>query len=60
MRRRLAIERGVNPFTDRLTRLLLTGNGRFIRPMFKGAQVILGIGPLRRRFLRRLAMLDQL
>lgn len=58
-RRRRAIERGVNPFTDRLTRLLLAGRGRLIRPITKGANVILRIGPLRRRVLRRLAMLNQ-
>jgi 2-polyprenyl-6-methoxyphenol hydroxylase-like FAD-dependent oxidoreductase len=58
-RRRRAIETGVNPFTDRLTRLLLAGNGRLMRPLFKGAAGIFRIRPLRRRFLRRLAMLDR-
>jgi 2-polyprenyl-6-methoxyphenol hydroxylase-like FAD-dependent oxidoreductase len=57
-RRRRAVEAGVNPFTDRLTRMLFAANGRFVRPMFKGAAIILAIGPLRRRFLRRLAMLE--
>lgn len=58
-RRRRAIERGVNPFTDRLTRGLLAGSGRYIRPMTGAADLLLKIGPLRRRVLRRLAMLDQ-
>lgn len=58
-RRRRAIEGGVNPFTDRLTRGLLAAGGRFMRPALKGASIVLKVGPLRRRVLRRLAMLGQ-
>lgn len=57
-RRRRAIEGGVSPFTDRLTRLLLFRVGRLIRPMLRSADLLLRVGPLRRRFLRRIAMLD--
>jgi 3-(3-hydroxy-phenyl)propionate hydroxylase len=51
------IEKGVNPFTDRLTRLLLPGRGRLLRPMMKLGHGLLRIPPLRRRFLRRIARL---
>jgi 2-polyprenyl-6-methoxyphenol hydroxylase-like FAD-dependent oxidoreductase len=57
-RRRRAIERSVNRFTDRLTRFLMAGRGRLLRPALSGANAVLRIGPLRRRFLRRLAMLN--
>lgn len=58
-RRRGAVEQGVNPFTDRLTRLLLFGGGRAIRPLLAVARQALRLPPLRRRFLRRIAMLDR-
>lgn len=57
-RRRPAVARGVNPFTDRLTRLLLFREGRAIRPVLWAAGRAVRIGPVRRRLLRRLAMLD--
>ena len=56
--RRDAVEQGVNPFTDRLTRLLLFGGGRAIRPLLAVARQALRLPPLRRRFLRRIAMLE--
>jgi 3-(3-hydroxy-phenyl)propionate hydroxylase len=56
--RRPAVEQGVNPFTDRLTRLLLFARGRAIRPLLAVARQALRLPPLRRRFLRRIAMLD--
>lgn len=56
-RRRPEVERGVNAFTDRLTRLLLFGRGRAIRAVLSLARLALRIAPLRRRFLRRIAML---
>ncbi len=56
--RRAAVERGVNPFTDQLTRLLLFGGGRLIRPALAAARFVLRVGPVRRRFLRRIAMLE--
>lgn len=56
--RRSHVQEGVNPFTDRLTRVLLLSRGRAIRPaLFLGRQA-LRVRPLRRRFLSRLAMLD--
>jgi 3-(3-hydroxy-phenyl)propionate hydroxylase len=58
--RRRAVESGVNPFTDRLTRLLLFAGGRLIRPLLAVASLALRLPPLRRRFLRRAAMLDSL
>lgn len=56
--RREAVEGGVNPFTDLLTRLLLLGGGRLIRPVLAAARLALRLGPVRRRFLRRIAMLE--
>lgn len=58
-RRRQAIESGVNRFTDRLTRLLLVGRGRLLRPAFRVASLMLSVPPVRRRVLRRLAMLER-
>ena len=57
-RRRREIERGVNRFTNILTRLLLAGDGRFVRPVFILTGLALRLPPFRRRVLRRLAMLD--
>ena len=58
-RRRSMIEGGVNPFTDRMTQVLLAWNGRLIRPALRAASVMLKIKPLRLRLLRRMALLDQ-
>lgn len=57
-RRRREVEEGVNAFTDRLTRLLLFRRGKLIRPVLGLASLGLALPPLRRRFLRRVAMLD--
>jgi 2-polyprenyl-6-methoxyphenol hydroxylase-like FAD-dependent oxidoreductase len=59
-KRRGAIESRVNPFTDRLTRLLFIGDGRYVRPIIGAANLLLKIGPVRQRTMRRMAMLDQL
>lgn len=56
--RRESVRQGVNRFTDKLTRLLLTAGGRFVKPTLRLAQVFLRVPPLRRRLLHRLAMLD--
>jgi len=56
--RRRAIEQGVNPFTNRLTQVLLVGRGRLVRPVFALARLALRLPPLRHRLLRRLAMLE--
>ncbi len=55
--RREVIVEGVNAFTDRLTRLLLFREGRLMRPMLRTANLVLRVPPVRRRFLRRIAML---
>lgn len=55
--RKREIGEGVNIFTDRLTRALLIDRGRWIRPLLRTANLLLRLPPLRRRFLRRLAML---
>ncbi len=55
--RRAAVAGGVNRFTDLLTRALLAGNGRLLRPTFAAARTAFAIPPVRRAFLRRLAML---
>jgi len=56
-RRRRGAAREVNRFTDRLTRGLLFSRGRFIRPALRVASLLLRIPALRRRSLRRVAML---
>jgi 3-(3-hydroxy-phenyl)propionate hydroxylase len=56
-RRRAGVERGVNRFTHRLTRVLLFGRGRFLPTVLRTANAALRIPPLRRRILRRIAML---
>lgn len=55
--RRSDVEAGVNQFTDRLTRVLLFGGGRVLRLAMRGANTATGQSSLRRRFLRRVAML---
>lgn len=55
--RREAVQRGVNRLTDGMTRLLLTGRGSLLRPMLMLVDLALRIRPLRRRLLRRMAML---
>lgn len=57
--RRAAVEGGVNAFTDRMTRLLLAGGGVALRPVLGAARLLLRVEPLRRRFLRRLAMVPR-
>lgn len=57
--RREAIEQGVNRFTNRLTRLLLWRRGRMIPGVLTTANAMMRVPPLRRRILRRMAMLDE-
>ncbi len=57
-RRRNEIQEGVNRFTDLLTRLLLFGRGRLLRPVLTLAHAAIRLRPLRRRMLKNLAMLD--
>lgn len=57
-RRQRAIEGGVNRLTDFLTRILMAGRGRLVRPIFRGIDLLLRLlPPLRRRLLQRLALL---
>lgn len=56
--RNAEVKEGVNVFTDRMTRALLLGRGRALRPVLAAGRLALRVPPLRRRFLRRLAMLD--
>lgn len=58
-RRRQAVRTGVNRFTDTLTKMLMAGRGRLIRPALAAASLLLAFPPVRRRILRRFAMLDQ-
>ncbi|SDK25736.1 FAD-dependent oxidoreductase [Microbulbifer yueqingensis] len=58
-RREREIRRGVNRFTDILTRLLLARRGRMLRPVMVFLNACMRFPPLRRRFLNKLAMLDQ-
>lgn len=58
--RKAAIEAGVNRFTDRMTRILLARGGRMIRPAMRLISLALHVPPLRKRILRRLAMLTAL
>lgn len=57
-RRRKEIEGGVNRFTDWMTKLLFVRHGALIRPVLRVVNVVLRIAPLRRRLLRKLALLD--
>jgi 3-(3-hydroxy-phenyl)propionate hydroxylase len=56
--RQEAVQQGVNRFTDQLTRVLLLRRGRLIRPVLTVARRILAVRPLRRRFLRSIALQD--
>jgi 3-(3-hydroxy-phenyl)propionate hydroxylase len=56
--RRAAVQQGVNRFTDLLTRMLLLRRGSLIRPVLAVARRALAVRPLRRRFLRRIALQD--
>lgn len=56
--RRAQIAQGVNRVTDIMTRILLARRGRFIRPALAGANLALHVPGLRRKILRRMAMLD--
>lgn len=56
--RRGEIERGVNRFTDALTRTLLAADGRLVAPTLAAASLATRSARLRRRLLRRVAMLD--
>lgn len=53
--RRKEIEKGVNQFTDILTRLLLFGEGRMIRPILYLVNTSMHIPMLRRRIMKRFA-----
>lgn len=56
--RRAEIAEGVNRVTDIATRVLLARQGRLIRLVLTGANVALRIPGLRRKILRRMAMLE--
>lgn len=56
--RMTAVREGVNTFTDAMTRVLLFGRGRAIRPVLAAVQLGLRVPAVRRRCLRRIAMLD--
>lgn len=57
-RRRAEIAEGVNRVTDIMTRILLAKQGRFIRLVLAGANVAVHVPGLRRKVLRRMAMLE--
>jgi 3-(3-hydroxy-phenyl)propionate hydroxylase len=57
-KRRKEIEKGVNRFTDILTRILLKSNGKMIKPVFRLLNSIMWFTPLRRRFLKKIAMIS--
>ncbi|MBB3063097.1 FAD-dependent oxidoreductase [Microbulbifer rhizosphaerae] len=56
--RRAQIAQGVNRVTDIMTRILLAKQGRFIRLALSGANLALRVPGLRKKILRRMAMLD--
>lgn len=56
--RRREVSATVNRFTDALTRALLVAHGRFAKAMLTAAGVAMRASPVRRRVLRRMAMLD--
>lgn len=57
-RRRTEIERGVNRFTGIMTRMLMIRRGRMIRPILGLVNRAMQIGPIRRRIIGNLGMLD--
>lgn len=58
--RRREVKKGVNRFTDLLTRLLLIlAKGQLIKPIFIILNLLMQIGVFKRRFLKRMAMLNQ-
>lgn len=57
LERKRVIEKGVNRFTDKMTRILLAGGGRMVRPALQLIGLLFRIAPFRRSILRRLAML---
>lgn len=50
----------MNRVTDIMTRVLLARRGRFIRLVLTGANMALHVPGLRRKILRRMAMLDSM
>ncbi len=52
------IRTGVNRFTNTLTRILLVKQGRLIPLAFGFARALMSVPPMRRRILRRIAMLE--
>lgn len=56
--RRAAAESGVVRLTDRLTQGLLAGRGVFLVPALRAVGALLQLQPLRRRVMRRMAMLE--
>lgn len=57
--RRKEIRKGVNRFTDYLTKLLLLiGKGKLIKPIFNILNNLMKFTPVRRRILKRIAMLS--
>ncbi|WP_029037004.1 FAD-dependent oxidoreductase [Salinimicrobium xinjiangense] len=57
-KRRKEIEKGVNRFTHILTRILLKSKGKMIKPVFKLLNYLMRFPPLRRKFLKKIAMLS--
>lgn len=55
--RRDEIQSGVNRFTDKLTRILLWRQGRMIRLVLSLANMAMAVPPVRRRILKKMAML---
>lgn len=56
-RRRVEIARGVNRVTDRMTRILLAREGRYIRVVLRSADLALRLPYFGRKILRKMAML---
>ena len=57
-KRRKQVEKGVNAFTDRATDIVFFARGKLIKGVFHFLQALFLIGPVRRKFLRKMAMLD--
>lgn len=57
--RRKEIKKGVNKFTDILTRTLLVfGRGRFFKPILWVGNLLMRMPPIRHKILKRMAMLE--
>ena len=58
-KRRKNIQKGVNKFTDRITRwMLIKGKGKLLKPFFFTINLLMKIKPIKKAVLRKISMLN--